>query len=249
VKAIQRLVLVDLQKIFPVHSAAHAYVKGRGIRTNAMRHVHGSFIAKFDFSNFFPSIGPPDLITHIERRAMGRFTAAEIDQLCRIIFWQPKGTKIPRLSIGAPSSPFVSNAIVYDIDIALDQIARNVNAQYTRYADDLTFSTTRAHVLDRLPILVRDVLRGAEYPRLTLNDAKTVFASKKGRREVTGLVINSNNQISLGRTRKRTIRSMAHKRSLGQLDANGQKQLNGLLAFANDIEPSFVRSLRDIYAV
>jgi hypothetical protein len=81
------------------------------------------------------------------------------------------------------------------------------------------------------------------YPRLQLNDAKTVFTSKKHRRQLTGLVLSNEGKPSLGREKKRLIRSMAHHYSLNQLEPDQVPHLRGLLAFSFSIEPLFFSSI------
>jgi RNA-directed DNA polymerase len=244
IKRLQSMSLELFLRPLPVHDAAHAYVRGRGIRTNASAHAKSRYLLKLDFADFFPSIQPEDFAWHINKYLPSMFGPDEVRELGRLLFWLPKGEHQPRLSIGAPSSPFISNSLLFDVDVAISMAARNVGATYTRYADDLTFSTSIAHSLDHMASAVREIVRAAAYPRLTLNEAKTVYASMRGRREVTGMVIANGGAVSLGRDRKRKIRAMYHKHRLGQLNDKEEARLNGLLAFANDIEPQFLERLR-----
>lgn len=243
VKSLQRLAVTELQQKLPVHDAAYAYVKGRGIRTNARQHVDSKFILKLDFANFFPSVVPNDLRAHLAKFAPESWSEREVSQLMRLFFWSPRVEDYPRLSIGAPSSPFLSNTVMYCLDVDLERCAQRAGARYTRYADDLTFSSQTAHSMDGLLRDVQSACEATPYPRVRLNIEKTVFASKRGRRSVTGIVLTSTDDISLGRERKRLIRSMAFRRSQGELNEVELAKLRGLLSFARDIEPEFVRRL------
>jgi RNA-directed DNA polymerase len=247
VKSLQRIVAGRLAAALPVHAAAHGYVKGRGIKTNALAHKDGAFLLKLDFLNFFPSIKPHDLVAHIKKYAPEKFDEEEQEQLGNLLFWIPRGLQHLRLSIGAPTSPLLSNTIMYDVDVVLTELANSLDARYTRYADDLTFSANVPHALDDLINSVRAKCSSTEYPSLRINRAKTVFASKKGRRSVTGLVIENAGSISLGRERKRLIRTMVHRRIHDKLNSVEIARLDGLLAFASDIEPDFVAGLKAKY--
>ena len=88
-----------------------------------------------------------------------------------------------------------------------------------------------------------------EYPRLTLNVAKTRLASKATLRRVTGLVIANDGTLSLGRDRKRLISAMVHHAITGKAEAFTVTHLAGLLSFAKDVEPSFVDALGQKYGV
>jgi hypothetical protein len=81
------------------------------------------------------------------------------------------------------------------------------------------------------------------YPRLVLNDEKTVFTSRKHSKILTGLYLTPDRKLSIGRDRKRLIRSMAFNYSVGKLELKVIPKLRGLIAFAHSIEPEFVATL------
>lgn len=243
-KLVQRALIRSYLADLPVHEAAHGYVSGRGIRTNAEAHKNSRFLLKLDFRDFFPSIIAGDFLAHFGKYAAGKLSQSDTKRVARLIFWAPRGQYALRLCIGAPTSPLVSNTIMYGVDERIESGCVALGVKYTRYADDLTFSTNEPSVLRLIAPMVREILRGAEYPRLALNEEKTVNASRAHRRVVTGVVLSSTGELSLGYERKRLIRSMAHHFATGQLQAEGAKKLMGLLAFADDIDPSFSAKIR-----
>src|SRR6185369_2768187 len=98
--------------------------------------------------------------------------------------------------------------------------------------------------------LFRDLdenVKSRNSPRLRINAEKTVFTSKKHRRMVTGLTITSTGSVSLGRMRKRKIKSLVYRHTKSQLTVSEIAYLRGLIAFARDVEPSFVETLRKKY--
>jgi RNA-directed DNA polymerase len=152
-----------------------------------------------------------------------------------------------RLTIGAPSSPAMSNAVMFNFDVHWATRCEQNGIIYTRYADDLYFSTVKPKVL---PELFRELdahLKSLNSPRLRLNEKKTVFTSKKHRRMVTGITLTSSGAVSLGRMRKRKIKSLVHRYTKSHLTAPEIAYLKGLIAFANDVEPSFIGTLRKKY--
>ena len=147
-----------------------------------------------------------------------------------------------RLTIGAATSPGLSNALCYPLGHALTTQCADLNVTYSRYADDLFFSTRIPDVLGTVPALVASTLTSIPYPRsLAINAAKTRHSSLKRRRRVTGIVLSTQGHISLGRSFKRQIRSQVHQ--IDTLGPKAQSRLAGLLAYVQDIEPAFFNRL------
>lgn len=239
VKAIQYWMIIRFGDHLPVHSAATAYSEGSSIKENARRHVASNYILKMDFRNFFPSILASDIERHLESTLHDDIDGSARSLISRVCCWAPMRTPPLRLCIGAPTSPLLSNSIMYQFDSLISQLAIVDGVEYTRYADDLTFSTKYARTLYRYKDHVARVLHELEYPRLDINSEKTVFASRASHRKVTGVVLTPTRELSLGRVRKRVIRAMFHRNLLGMLSDDEQKRLAGLLAFADSIEPGF----------
>jgi RNA-directed DNA polymerase len=113
---------------------------------------------------------------------------------------------------------------------------------YTRYADDLFFSTSTPNILRDVQAVVEAALRSIPYPgSLRVNTQKTRHSSLKRHRRVTGLVLSSQGELSLGRDLKRRIRSQIHR--LDSLGSAERARLAGLLAHVRDVEPAFFNRL------
>jgi len=245
VKAIQRWVVNDLGSVLPLHSAATAYRPGASIKKNAASHVDSNFIMKMDFSNFFPSITFDDLVRHLSNTVSDRYDEGAIKLIATVSTWAPDRRPPLRLCIGAPSSPLLSNSILYEFDRQINDLATKEAVTYTRYADDLTFSSKRRNVLPKFTNLVTSIAASLEYPSLRVNTKKTVFASRAGRRVVTGVTLTSTHELSVGRERKRLIRAMYHRFLLGLLTADEIQRLQGLISFVDNIEPGFAQRIRN----
>ena len=248
VKAVQRWLVENELTWMPLHSAAAAYVKGASIRENALLHLPNRFLLKTDFKDFFPSIKESDLCAHINRFGPSRYSRDEVEFLCRMLLWRPRPGPL-ELCIGAPSSPFLSNTVMHDFDVAVIAHCAQLGVRYSRYADDLAFSTNTPNVLHSLPGYIQAELLNLAYPRLQLNDQKTVRSSRKFRRSVTGLVLANQGYVSLGRERKRLISAMLHRFVKGGLSEEERMRLAGLLSFVHDVEPTFLQRLERRYTV
>ncbi|MGU5617682.1 retron St85 family RNA-directed DNA polymerase [Aeromonas caviae] len=233
---------------FRTHEAAMAYRKGLGIKNNAQKHQGNCYLLKMDLEDFFNSI-----TTTIFWKEWCAFypQPGEADKIIleRLLFWAPNkkidGKLI--LSIGAPSSPSLSNFIMYRFDEVMLGYCSSVDVEYSRYADDLTFSSNEKNVLFELPGIVHKILMSMFDGELRVKQRKTVFSSKAHNRHVTGITINNCNNISLGRKRKRYIKHLVHQYVLNNLSRDKVSHLQGLLAFANHIEPDFIVSLNKKY--
>jgi RNA-directed DNA polymerase len=241
-KLIQRWVVENVLVNYPIHDAAMAYRPGLGIKQNAMRHVKHRLLLKMDFKDFFPSILAEHFNLHTIRYAPEY--VVDIDDLSKILFRRPRGSDRLELSIGAPSSPALSNSIVYDFDVGVAAYALQHNVIYTRYADDLIFSTNEQGVLADLYAQVIKLCRANVYPTLTLNYEKTIFASKKGNRTVTGLVLTNDGVVSIGHEKKRMLRVLIHRYEHGKLLPDEIEKLRGYLAFICDVEPVLFEKLK-----
>lgn len=242
-KVVQRWVVANYISKLPVHEAASAYRANKNIGDHARLHANNKYLLKIDFKDFFPSIKAKDFRRHIIKHLeIDTFLASE---LAYLLFRREKN-KALTLSIGAPSSPALSNTLMYEFDTKLTDFCQTKGVTYSRYADDLALSTNVPHILDEVKIHVADLLKTIAYPRLLLNHEKTIFTSKKYQRRLTGLTLANNGKISLGRERKRQIRAMADYYRKGKLEENLHGRLKGFLAFASSVEPEFVGRIRTL---
>lgn len=246
-KFIQKAVIKEFFSDLPIHSCAMAYVKGKGIKDNALLHVNNNYLLKMDFKDFFPSIGPGDFLNHLKNYSSLNLSDKDKIFIKNIFFWAQIRGKPLVMSIGAPSSPFISNTIMYTFDKIIEEYCKKNDITYTRYADDLVFSTSLPKVLFLIPDFIEKTIKSLSYPRLKINFEKTVFSSKKHNRHITGLTITNESKISIGRAKKRYISSLVHKHTLAQIDCVQLSFLKGYLAFCLDVEKQFIKQLEKKY--
>lgn len=234
---------------FPVHECAMAYQEGKSIRDNALVHAHNPYLLKTDLEDFFNSITPDIFWQCIESCPADapQFQDEDRRYVERLLFWQPaKRSKRLMLSVGAPSSPVISNFCLLELDRHLSEECERLGVAYTRYADDLTFSTPLPGVLSAIPALIESLLKRLFNSKLRLNRNKTLFSSRAHNRHVTGVTLNNEGELSLGRERKRFIKHLIHQ--YDKLDKSDKAYLVGLLAFASHIEPEFIIRMNAKYS-
>ena len=237
-KALQRWLARQVISTWPVHPAAMAYRKGISIYDNARLHSQSSYLLRMDFSGFFESIEEVDL-RHYTATMPPHFlgwSSADVDAFCKICL------RFGRLTIGAPTSPAIANALCYELDSKLTHLCSSMGVTYSRYADDMFFSTKCPNLLFQVEAHVCSVVSGLEVPSgLSLNGSKTRHSSKKGARRVTGIVLGSDGRPYVGRDLKRRIRAMIHTYSA--LSVKERATLSGLVSYAIGFDPDFKNSL------
>lgn len=244
-KLLQTWLVENIFLKLPVHAAAAAYRSGSSVRKHADMHRRTKFLLRIDFRDFFHSITGNDVV-HILSKKLTSKGAPLVNAHDRGVI-RDLVCRNNRLTIGAPSSPVLSNAIMYDFDHHWARKCHARNIVYTRYADDLYFSTNTPNILTSLLEEIRMDLRERKHPLLQINDPKTVFTSSKRRKLVTGVVITPEKRLSLGRKKKRYIKSLLFKSTRGELSAEQSAYLRGFISFAKSVEPSFVQSLLKKY--
>ncbi|MCO8051998.1 retron St85 family RNA-directed DNA polymerase [Proteus penneri] len=249
-KVFQRGIIEFLTDKLPIHNSAYAYKKNISIKDNALQHVSHSYFLKMDLADFFNSIDVDLFEKQIERHKI-ILTDEDITLLRRCIFWSPKKTSLGNLilSVGAPSSPLISNFIMFSFDEIVTTICNSLEIKYTRYADDMFFSTNKKDILFKIPNLIKYILFSEFNEKIVVNDIKTSFSSKAHNRHLAGITITNNEKLSIGRERKRIISAMIHKYSLGNSSTLELSKLQGLLSFSKHIEPLFVERMEVKYSV
>jgi RNA-directed DNA polymerase len=215
-----------------------AYRKQTSIFDNASIHTDSKYLLRMDFQNFFPSIVGSDLQAYIGARVslFEAWTPFDIEVFCLIVL------RRSHLTIGAPTSPTLSNILCFDMDSQLSDICAKHGVSYTRYADDLFFSTSQQNVLKTVEAEVEAVVSALTLPaNLKINPDKTRHSSKRRARRVTGIVLGSDNKPYIGRALKRKIRSLIF--DFDSLDAPSRATLSGLLAYAVGFDADFMNSL------
>ncbi|WP_447878112.1 retron St85 family RNA-directed DNA polymerase [Serratia fonticola] len=238
-KLLQRILHDDFLGRIKLHPACTAYCQGASVLKNASIHKSRRFLLRLDFVDFFKSITSNDILACLNEhkgQLSGNWTDEDLGLLLKIVCY--KG----RLTMGSVTSPVISNFVCSKLDFKLHDLCASLGVTYSRYADDMYFSTDTSNVLFSIPGQLIKLLRTLEYPKgLILNTAKTKHSSKKRRMSITGLIITNDGNVSLGRDKKREIRSLVFK--WHSLTVEQKKYLQGYLSYCASVEPLFINSL------
>lgn len=190
-KAVQRRINVTLLFDMPVSPYASAYRTGVSITANAKPHVNNDWVLKLDIHKFFDSV----MYSTVKEKVFPDSVYSEDLRILLTMLCYYRDS----LPQGAPTSPAISNIVLYDFDFRVGKWCRRRKIAYTRYCDDMTFSGN-----GEMPDIVSFIREELRKEHLFLNEAKTVKAKRGMKQEVTGIVVND--KINISRDYKRKIR-------------------------------------------
>jgi retron-type reverse transcriptase len=206
-KRVQWQILDGILSKVPTHQAAHGFITRRSILTNASPHVGQRVILKLDLENFYPSVSFNRVVAIFRslgycREAaiwLGRLTTTNLpwrlttESLVRCPeIGDYHGRRLPQ---GAPTSPALANLSAFSLDLRLSGLARSFGANYTRYADDITFSGDEVF-LRSLAVFIQLVRTILTSEKFRANRRKWRVTRNNQRQTVTGVVVNSHPNIS-----------------------------------------------------
>ena len=198
------------KSIYKPKFSTHGFAAGKSILTNAQQHLKQKYILNLDLEDFFPSIN----FGRVRGLLMAKpynctpKVATVLAQICCY------DNQLPQ---GSPSSPILSNMICAKLDSQLQRLAKKHRCIYTRYADDITFSTFRYKFPQSLAYYSTEsnefALGGSinqiiEKNGFTVNLSKVRLQSKYGHQEVTGIIVNE--KLNVNRKYIRNIRAILH---------------------------------------
>ena len=187
---------------------SHGFRKGYSIITNAQIHKNRRYIFNIDLKDFFPSLNfgrVRGFFIKSNHFGLNKDVATILAQICC------HDNELPQ---GAPTSPIVSNLIAHIFDIKMVGLAKKEKCTYSRYADDVTFSTNSREFSkaiafqnqDALWVPGKELLWCIDQAGFELNNQKTSMQYKTQRQIVTGLIVNK--KVNIKREHYRSIRSM-----------------------------------------
>ena len=184
------------QSIYIPSSAAMGFVVGKSVVDNAQCHIGKNYVFNIDLKDFFPSITQPRVWKRLQLKPLNisQPIANIIAGLCCMKKKEQDGTVSYILPQGAPTSPIITNMICDKLDRRLKGLAARFNLTYTRYADDITFSSNH-YVYAEDGDFRKELERIIADQGFSINENKTRLQKKGSRQEVTGLIVNEKTNL------------------------------------------------------
>ena len=204
-KNIQYYIKLILEALYEPKDCVMGFVKQRSVVDNAKIHLNKYYVQNIDIKDFFPSITQDMILRHLIRAPyhIKYDVAFMIARLCCIR--REDDSKV--LPQGSPTSPILANMVCEGLDQAIMSLARQFNLEYTRYADDMTFSGQYNSFKDkgRFMQLLNSIIESYGFK---LNPDKKRIQKHGSRQEVTGIIVSSKTNVR--RKYIKEIRVMLH---------------------------------------
>ncbi len=218
-----------------IHPNAYAFRRNRSVVSNASVHCNQQVIVKLDIKNFFENVPRLEIIRLVEVLPFSNRVKSRIVELCVTDMGLPQG---------APTSPFLSNAVLYSLDSSLFQFALSIDARYTRYADDITFSLAKddSKLIKGIIQQVKQELASRGY-KLNLKRSKLHVLRPHQSQRICGITINSG-VPTISRKKRRQLRAIKHNLEKGTKATLTKNQLEGwesYIAYINSFDSLTLR--------
>jgi len=221
-KRLQYWILENILNKVEVHNKAHGFVNKRSIVSNAKLHINKSVVINCDLENFFPTLN--------YARVKGLFKSlgysSEVATILAILTTEAEqkellldGEKLylytgnRYLPQGSPASPMITNLICKKLDKRMEGISKNLGFAYSRYADDMTFSSFEYDNINKMIHWIKKITKEEGF---TLHPKKTRIMKKGARHEVTGIVVNE--KLSINRKELKKFRALLYQIEHSGLD-------------------------------
>lgn len=271
---VQRWIAAHILAELPVHRASFAFAPKSSIVGCAAQHCGARWLIKLDISGFFGSISEINVYHVFLEAGYSPLVAFELTRLCT---HAPSGSKrygraewlapatwrpihayrqfhIGYLPQGAPTSPMLSNLIMRETDSLIAALATRAGLTYTRYSDDITFSTTGAFDREKAMAVVWETTAILRRVGLQVNKKKTRIVPPGARKVVLGLLVDDEAPRLTREFRDRLRQHLYYLEKLGPEAHRAARRFDtvsglyrhvrGLIDFANSVDAIFAAAMR-----
>ena len=263
-----------LQKIQP-HPASFAFHSNGGIKRCALKHCGARWLFQYDLKDFFYTINEKNVYDIFHNQGYRSLLAFELAKICTT-------TRLPKclqkyitshaycvnykfydnhmlgiLPQGAPTSPMLSNLATFKLDTLLTNLAKKHDLVYTRYADDITFSTYLDKRKEKFKIH-RDIIKTIIESGFIINNKKTRIAGPGARKIVLGLLVDGDRPRIPKETYKRIERLLYASNKYGLIETAKHENfdtpygfynhISGLMSFVKDVDYERWKYLNSLFS-
>lgn len=228
---------------------AYAYVKKRSPKDalEVHRFNKSRWFLKLDLTKFFDNITWVEfyaklrMIYPYEKFLNQRTQNSEyVKEALKACFALDEETQVRILYQGSPASPVLSNIFMIPFDYELSKKLREKGFVYTRYCDDILISHRNSFDMHEIEDMVMDTFNELGYTTMKLNRQKSRYGSINGHNFNLGLILNKDNNITIGNDKKKEFKAMLTRYCHNELTIQEEKRLKGLYAYYKGIEEEYI---------
>jgi RNA-directed DNA polymerase len=225
-KGLQAWILVNILDKLNVSSSSKGFKKGASIIDNVEPHKTANSILVIDIKDFFPSISRAQVYNVFRVVGYNKYISALLTNLCTYNNCLPQGS---------PCSPFLANLICSKLDTRIQGYVGKRGITYTRYADDLTFSSLNPSKLIKIFSTIQAIIESESFK---VNPDKTRIGGSARAKRITGLTI-FNDTYGIGNRKSKEIRAKIHNliKDSEQNNLLLLKEVQGWLSYLKNVDP------------
>lgn len=242
-KFIQYQVMSIILNKISVSESAHAYTKGKSIKSNVLAHANSKHFYQTDIVSFFPNIK-----TQMVKESLLQNWPLKNDSKIEDIELTLKITcPFGHLDLGSPTSPILSNIVMknFDYDLLSQLRKDNYKIIYTRYSDDITISS-ESRLSRNIEYTVHNLLLKYGFKK---NNKKTKIVELKEFIKITGIYLYADGKITVGTKFKKNLKHYLYLLINENKSKKTKEQILGMLSFLRDIEPDYYQKMVLKYSI
>ena len=226
-KGLQKAIAVLLGMLYTAPECVTGFTAERNVNTNARAHVGRNYVFNTDLKDFFPSITRAMVFDALRRHDVSEEVAQYIATVCTVT---TDGDDLPEdvLPQGSPASPIISNMVCLRMDRNFEWLAGKYGLTYTRYADDMTFSSMHS-VYGTDSLFLKEFRKVVASYGFRVNEEKTRLQKKGDRQEVTGIIVSDKTNVS--RKYLKTLRAELFRMEMHGFTKDRYRSVRGKIAF------------------
>lgn len=224
------------------HPAATAYLKGNSILENANKHCASHWLIKVDIKRFFESISEKQVYYCFHQLGYPPKFSFELARLTTIVTpeskqynlkrWQHNEVLIGYLPQGYPTSPLLANKVCFELDTKLQEISNKYNCIYSRYSDDIVFSTNKCNRTNAKKI-IDEVSKELVHFGFKKNHRKTAIIPPGAKKIVTGLIVNHDHPTIKKETKDKIRAHLYYTNKYGVIQNCKCNNFHSIIGFKN----------------
>lgn len=237
---IQNIIHRDLLKNIDMGPHAYGFVKNRSARENAQFHLKSTLLINLDLKDFFTKITADHIIKGFINLGFSTGISAILTRLTtftnvNLRSYLPQGTH---------SSPSIANIVFKPIDSELGKLANYNKFQYTRYGDDLSFSSLESRYAPK--DFINQIFRIISKNKFSINEGKISFTRQHQKQVVTGVLVNGD-ECSLPRKTVKRIRAGLYQLENRDIGLKQKMHVYGMCRYALNINRNKYKYLLEIF--
>lgn len=224
-KGLQAWILANILAPLKVSNSCKGFEVGSSTFKNAEPHRGANGLLTIDLKEFFPTVSQKQVFNIFRALGYNDLMAVVLSNLC---------TYEGALPQGGPCSPKLANLVAWRLDLRIQGYVGRRGISYTRYADDLSFSSMVPSRIVRIIPMINKIIVEENFK---INSSKTRIAGNSRAKVVTGLTL-SNDSIGIGKRKYKILRSMIHHLSFPSEAANYAllNKISGWLGYLNSVD-------------